>query len=85
MIRSLKYLSLFVWLIGAGALYGAYVGYGLPHAIWSYTFMDNGDRNNPFAKRYYLTCSFIGPYGVFKTYAEDGRCGWVRLFRETDQ
>ncbi len=85
MIHSLKYLSLFVWLLGAGALYGVYVSYGLPHVIWNYTFLDNGDRYNLFAERHYLSCSFIGPYGVFKMNAQNGRCDWVLLFRTSDQ
>ena len=82
MFRSMKYLSLFLWLIGAGALYGIYVTKGLPHVIWSYTFLDNGDQHNPFAKRHYTSCTFVGPYGVFTVNAKNGRCGWVRLLKE---
>lgn len=82
MFRPLKYLSLFVWIIGAGALFGLYATKGLPHVIFGYTFLDNGDRYNAFASRYYLTCEFVGPYGVFKVSADNGRCGWVRLFKE---
>lgn len=81
MIRSIKYLSLFLWLIGAGALYGVYAAYGLPHAIFSYEFLDNGDRNNPFAERFYTSCTFVGFYGAFTVGAKNGRCGWVRLFK----
>lgn len=82
MTRSLKYLSLLLWLVGAGALYGVYVTKGLPHVIWSYTFQDNGDRFNPYAKRHYLSCTFLGPFGAFRVPATNGRCGWVRFFRE---
>lgn len=84
-MRSIKYLSLLLWIIGAGVLYGIYAAYGLPHVIWSYTFLDNGNQYDAFAPRHYTSCSFIGPYGVFKVDAQNGRCGWVRLFRETDQ
>lgn len=82
MIRALKYLALFLWIIGAGALYGLHGAYGLPHMIWSYKFWDNGDPHNPFAERHYTSCTFIGFYGSFTVDAVDGRCGWVRLFKE---
>ncbi len=82
MMRSMKYLSLFLWLIGAAALYGIYVTYGLPHGIWSYRFLDNGDQYNPLAERHYTSCTFVGPYGAFTVDAENGRCGWVRMFKE---
>lgn len=82
MICSFKYLSLFAWLFGAAALYGIYATKGLPHMIWNYSFLDNGDQFNPFAQRYYTSCSFIGPYGVFNLKAENGKCGWVRMFKE---
>lgn len=85
MIRSLKYLSLFLWIAGAGLVYGLYVSFGLPHVIWSYTFRDNGDPYNPYAERHYISCTFAGPNGVFKTPARNGRCGWVKFFRVTDQ
>ena len=82
MFRSMKYPTMFLWLGGAAVLYGIYASYGLPHAIFSYTFLNNGDRNNPVAERYYTSCVFVGPYGAFTVDAENGRCGWVRLFKE---
>lgn len=82
MIGPIKYLSLFLWLIGAGAAYSVYASSGLPHVIWSYTFLDNGDQYNPYAKRYYTSCTFIGWYGAFTVPASNGRCGWVRFFKE---
>ena len=84
MIRSLKYLSLFLWLFGAGALYTVYQTKGLPHFAFSYTFSDNGDQYNPFAERYYITCTFWGPYGMFTVDARNGRCAWVQMFKEGD-
>lgn len=82
MIRFIKYLSLFLWIIGAGAIYSIYATQGLPHVIWSYRFLDNGDQYNPFAERYYTSCTFAGPYGSFTVNANNGNCGWVRLFKE---
>lgn len=52
----------------------------LPHVLWKYTFRDNGDPNNPWAERYYLTCIYYGPHGEFTVYAEDGRCAWLKRF-----
>lgn len=85
MTRHLKYLSLFLWVLGAGALYYTYATKGLPHMIWSYAFWDNGDQYNPFAERHYTTCTFYGPYGMFTVDAQNGYCGWVQLFKESDQ
>ncbi len=75
MMRSFKYASLFLWIIGAAAVYAIYATQGLPHMIWKYEFYNNGDR-------YYTSCTFAGPYGFFTISAENGKCGWVRLFRE---
>lgn len=82
MIGSLKYLSLFLWLIGAGFIYSIYASQGLPHMIWSYEFLDNGDEYNPLAERYFTSCTFVGLYGSFTVAASDGDCGFVRFFRE---
>jgi hypothetical protein len=73
-----------LWLALPLALYGGWQHYGLPHVIWAYTFRENGAQFDPFAKRYYLTCTFVGPYGVFRTQAENGRCGWVRFFKQKE-
>ena len=82
MTAKLKYLSLFVWIGGAAAVYGLYLSYGTPHIIWSYTFQDNGDPFNPYAGRFYTSCSFYGSTGLHKVPAQNGRCGWVRFFKE---
>ena len=82
MMRLIRYLSLFLWLGGATALYAVYATKGLPHVLWKYQFRANGDPYNPYADRYYTACTFLGPYGVFKRKAQYGRCGWVRLFKE---
>lgn len=58
MIRAVRYLSRFVWLIGVAALYGVYATKGLPHIIWRYEFRANGDPYNPDAYRYFTSCTF---------------------------
>ncbi len=66
---------------GDKALYGVYLAYGLPHGIWSYAFIDQGQGHSPFAHRYYTRRHFIGPYGGFTVPAQGGRCGWVKFFK----
>ncbi len=72
--------SYFFWIIMPVALYFGYLAYGLPHFIWSYDWRNNGTYD-PFAKRYYTRCTFIGPYGNFTTYPTNGKCGWL-VFRK---
>ena len=81
----MKIAALFLWLAIPLAGYVTYATKGLPHFPWSYTFVDNGDANNPFADRYYLTCTFFGWYGTFTVDAEYGRCGWFYFFKENGQ
>lgn len=85
-IRTVKYLSLFIWLFVVGFAYKAYANDTppRPHMIWEYTFLDNGDQYNPYAERTYLTCTYIGPYGPITLPAEDGRCPWLRMLRKPD-
>jgi len=54
-------LSFFLWLAVPVLGYAAWSAFGLPHLIWSYQFLDNGNRYDPFAERYYTSCTFIGP------------------------
>lgn len=82
MLQTLKFLSLFLWLAGAAALVSLYHTKGLPHVIWNYSFLKNGNRYSLAAPRIYTDYEFVGPYGVFRTGAKGGRCGWVRLFKE---
>lgn len=81
-MRAFKYLSLHLWIGIAWLVFNFYDSRGLPHVIVSYTFLDIGDQFNPLAERTHLTCTFAGPYGAFKVPAEDGRCSWVRMFRD---
>ena len=82
MMRAiLSPLRFLIWLAVPLALYGGWQLYGLPHVIWAYEFIDNGRPYDLTAKRHYLSCTFIGPYGAFTTPASGGRCGWVRLFK----
>lgn len=74
--------SFFVWVVVPALLYGAYHTYGLPHVIWSYSWRDDGQGYSPFAYRYYLDCTYAGPYGVFTEGAQHGKCGWVQFRKD---
>lgn len=75
-VRFLR-LRYFVWVPVALAAYTGHESVGVPHVIWSYSFA--GGENG--AARYYTSCTFAGPLGVFTRPAWNGRCGWV-LFRK---
>ena len=83
-MAALRYLSLVLWVAVPLLAYGAYSAYGLPHVIVSYSFANNGHSYDLSVSRHYLSCTFVGPYGVFTVPAEDGRCGWFRFFKATD-
>ena len=74
-------LSYFVWAIVPVGLWFTYDTIGLPHGIWSYSWIDQGQGMDPFAHRTYTRCRFIGPYGLFDEPAEFGRCTWVKFFK----
>lgn len=93
MMRTIKYLSLFVWVLPASCVYQASasepvnaptIGAARPHVVSSYTFRDNGDPNNPRVPRHYLICTYLGPFGEFRVPAEFGECPWVRMFTPAD-
>ena len=75
-------LSFFYWILAPMVLYGGFVAVGLPHAIWSYEFVDNGNAYDPFRARFYTSCTFWGPYGMHTVPASNGRCGYVSFFKE---
>ncbi len=79
-MRVLRFL---VWLIVPVAAVGCYQMFGLPHFIWSYAWTNNGTYD-PFARRFYTRCTFIGAYGAFTIHhPANGKCGWV-IFRKAD-
>jgi hypothetical protein len=78
----MRYAALFLWLAVPLGVWSVYVGWGTPHAIWEYQFLDNGNPNDPLAPRFYTSCTFIGWTGVVRVPAEAGKCAWVRFFKE---
>lgn len=84
-MTGLRIASLFVWIVGAVGLLGVHAAHGIPHVIYNYSFLDNGDPHNPFAPRTYVTCEFVGPFGVFRRKAVNGECAWFRMFKANGQ
>ena len=76
-------LLYFAWAPVAAALFAAYLAYGLPHLIWAYRWLDQGQGYDPFAPRHYTSCTYVGPYGVFEMPAEAGDCAWL-VFRKSE-
>jgi hypothetical protein len=63
--------SYLFWLLGPIAAFAIYQAYGLPHPVWSYSYL-GGEAGT----RWYTRCVFTGPYGQFVTRPKDGRCPW---------
>jgi hypothetical protein len=74
-------LSYFIWLIVPAVLFVAWLTIGLPHVLWSYRYVGDGNFI-PFDERHFTSCTFVGPYGVNTAPARDGRCGYIRFFKE---
>jgi hypothetical protein len=82
MTPSFLKLSYLAWTVPLLALWLVYQAIGLPHAIWSYSWIDNGHGINLSVPRVYTRCRYIGPYGEFDVAAMRGHCGLVRFFKE---
>jgi hypothetical protein len=80
----MRILALFAWLALPFIGVAAYASEGMPHMIFSYTFHNNGDPNNPFRERMYTSCTYVGPYGPITVPAQGWRCPWVKFFREDE-
>ena len=76
----MKLASLFAWILVPAALWAVFVLWGSPHLALSYRFLDNGDRWNPLATRYYVDCTYYGALGAITVPADLGTCPWVRFF-----
>ena len=81
----MRMMRFFWWIFIPVGVYLAYqtmkFSAGLPHFIWSYSWVDEGQGYDPWAERYYTRCTFIGPYGSFTTTPNIGKCGWI-IFRK---
>uniref|UniRef100_A0A2A4Z0J5 Uncharacterized protein n=1 Tax=OCS116 cluster bacterium TaxID=2030921 RepID=A0A2A4Z0J5_9PROT len=73
-----------VWLIMPLIVYGLYLVLGLPHVIWSRTWIDAGQGLDPFASRHYTQCSYVGYYGSKSIAAINGKCRLVIFYKQED-
>ncbi len=80
----MSFVRFFIWVGVLAAILFVWTGAGSPYVIWSYSFRDNGDPNNPFAERYYTSCTCTNFRASITVPAEAGHCGWVRFFSERD-
>ena len=72
--------SFFVFVLVPLALWLIYQAYGLPHPIWSYAWIDQGQGYGPLKHRHYTRCTYLGPYGAFTDrHPADGTCHWFVL------
>ena len=72
----------FVWIIVPLAVCGLYLLLGLPHIIWSRTWIDEGQGRDPFAHRHYTRCSYVGHYGSRSIAATNGKCRLVIFYKQ---
>ena len=80
-VRFLR-LSYALWLIVPATIYVVTTIYGLPHLRWSYSWRDDGQGFDPFAERFYLRCTYLGPNGTLTVHhPTHGRCPLIRFFR----
>ncbi len=76
----------FVWVLVVAAFYLAWLGFGLPHLLWSYEWRDNGQGYSLYAKRFYTRCTYVGPYGALtEHFPRDGKCGWLRFQKNWEE
>ena len=78
-VRFLR-VSYALWLIVPVLLVGLYLAFGTPHLRWTYTWRDDGQGYEPFAERFYLRCTYLGPEGHFTlTHPPRGHCPLFRF------
>lgn len=77
----MRVLAAFAWVLVPLGLWLAVMMWGTPHVVWSYRFLDNGDRYNPRAHRTYTSCTYLGVQGSVTIRPLDARCPWVRMIK----
>lgn len=74
-------MSYFIWMLVPVMIWVGYKHYGLPHFIWSYSWVNEGQGYDPFAKRWYTRCTHVGPYGEYTASAINGKCKLVKFVK----
>lgn len=78
----MRTLRFFVWTLVPFAAVLIYLWAGMPHVLFSYTWRDDGQGSDPFAKRHYISCTHIGPFGEITLHAWDGRCRFIHFWKK---
>ena len=77
--------SFFIFAVVPLALLFTYQTYGLPHPIWSYAWIDQGQGYGPLKQRHYTRCTYLGPYGAFTDHRPaDGTCHWFVMVKKKE-
>lgn len=73
-------LSYLIWLLVPIALVAMILMLGTPHLRWSYAWRDDGQGFKPFADRFYLRCTYLGPTHHFTIHHPvRGHCPLIRF------
>jgi len=71
-----------LWLVVIGLLWWGYSTHGLPHLLWSYSYVTSGADRWDWSARYYTQCRYIGFHGSAALLnPTDGRCPLI-VFRQ---
>ena len=73
----------FVWVIVPVLLYFAFLAWGLPSIAWNYSWRSNG-THDPFEKRWYVRCDYLGYYGIHTYFPKDGKCPWFKFYKSSE-
>ena len=73
----MRIIRFFIWVGLLAIILMIWNGAGSPYVIWSYSYHDNG-TSDPFADRYYTSCTFTNFRNSVTLPAHAGRCGWVK-------
>jgi len=75
-MRNLRY---FIWVLVPLAAFLALQIFGPPFIRWNFSWRDDGQGHNPYAARWYLSCTYIGFTGSFAADPRDGKCPLIRF------
>jgi len=68
----------FFWVPVMAALFLIWLAFGTPYFIWSYSWIDHGQGQDPFANRYYTQCNYLKLTDVSKSHIvrspSNGKC-----------
>ncbi|MDJ0826433.1 MAG: hypothetical protein QNJ16_13085 [Rhodobacter sp.] len=76
----MRFVRFFLWVVPLAVVLLLWNGAGSLYVIRNYEFLNNGDPYNPFATRYYTSCTFTNFRDTVTVPARGGRCGWIRVF-----